>query len=247
MDTAIQNEFDEVIDYSFASGLGDVHRDGWIVLIGHGLTGDKDRPISVNIARSLNHAGFDTLRFSFSGNGGSGGLFTEATISKEADDLDCIIRRVSETYPKIAYIGHSMGGAVGLLQASRDRRIDALISVAGMVHTRAFAEAEFGEIVPDAGIMWEDPDFPLSSNFMNDLSVTHQSLSDRIPSVGIPWLLLHGSEDDVVLPYDSEFVKRIRGDSVEYRILEGANHVFDTPEQMKQLTAEMVSWLREIL
>ncbi|MEM9026183.1 MAG: alpha/beta fold hydrolase [Verrucomicrobiota bacterium] len=247
MDTAIQNDFGEAIDYSFAPGCGDLHRDGWIVLIGHGLTGNKDRPISVEIAQSLNHAGFDTFRFSFSGNGDSGGFFTEATISKEADDLDCIIQRVSQTYPNIAYIGHSMGGAVGLLQASRDRRIDALISVAGMVHTRAFAEAEFGEVMPDAGNMWEDPAFPLSSKFMNDLSVTHQSLPERIPSVGIPWLLLHGSEDDVVLPYDSEFVKKVRGDAVEYRILEGANHVFDTSEQMKQLCKEIVSWLGEII
>ena len=71
---------------------------------------------------------------------------------------------------QIAYIGHSMGGAVGVRRASSDSRISSLVSLAGMVHTEEFARREFGEETPDAGCMWEEESCPLSSTFMNDMA-----------------------------------------------------------------------------
>ena len=56
---------------------------------------------------------------------------------------------------EVCYIGHSMGGAVGVL--SGDEQIALLVSLAGMVHTRAFAEREFGEEKPEVvptGLHW---------------------------------------------------------------------------------------------
>ena len=61
-------------------------------------------------------------------------------------------------------------GAVGVLRTSRDERIRLLVSLAGMVHTRAFAEREFGEEVPDEGCMWDEPDCPLSQAYMDDMA-----------------------------------------------------------------------------
>ena len=49
---------------------------------------------------------------------------------------------------KIAYIGHSMGAAIGVLSTARDNRIRCLVSLAGMVDTRKFAETEFGGEIP---------------------------------------------------------------------------------------------------
>ena len=41
-----------------------------------------------------------------------------------------------------------MGGAVGVLAAAQDPRIQFLISLAGMVNTEKFYDAEFGEEKP---------------------------------------------------------------------------------------------------
>ena len=55
------------------------------VVIGHGLTSEMDRPWQVELARQLAAAGFGTLRFSFSGNGGSEGHADALRLAVAAD------------------------------------------------------------------------------------------------------------------------------------------------------------------
>ncbi|NBB79698.1 MAG: alpha/beta fold hydrolase [Verrucomicrobia bacterium] len=247
MKETIRNTFNECLDYNFASGAESVEKPGWIVLLGHGVTGDKDRPVIVDTATALNAAGFDTLRFSFAGNGGSEGDFADATISKEAGDLNAVIEAVSPMYSNIAYIGHSMGGAVGVLQASKDPRIKALISLAGMVDTKAFAETEFGDVIPDQGLMWDEPDCPLSSQFVEDLCRKIGSVAPQAEQVRVPWLLIHGTADDVVLPKDSLQIRSIKGDSVDFISIEGADHSFSDPIHNAKMTLSVVEWLKKIM
>ena len=86
MNQSIKNDSGESIDYSFASGDAALKKPGWLVVLGHGVTGNKDRPVVADTAAALNAAGFDTLRFSFAGNGDSAGDFRDATISKEVNE-----------------------------------------------------------------------------------------------------------------------------------------------------------------
>ena len=116
----ISNASGEVLDYSFHAGAEGSRQ---IAVLGHGVTGNKDRPFVVALAEELATAGIHALRFSFSGNGESGGRFAAATISKEVGDLGAVLDAL-DGYA-IGYIGHSMGGAVGAL--SRDARIDLLV------------------------------------------------------------------------------------------------------------------------
>ena len=243
MNQTIKNPLGETLDYSFASAAAESKKPDWIVVLGHGVTGNKDRPVVVDPAAALNAAGFDTLRFSFAGNGESEGDFRDATISKEVDDLNAVLDAVSSVYPKIAYIGHSMGGAVGVIQASTDLRIRALISIAGMINTKAFAETEFGKETPDEGLMWEEASCPLSSAFMTDLCHTHISLENKVETISASWLLLHGTADDVVLPKDTEQVQSLKGDAVEVIFVEGADHSFNQPAHKAKLTQSIVEWL----
>ncbi|MGD7652427.1 MAG: alpha/beta hydrolase [Verrucomicrobiales bacterium] len=243
MDQPIFNPQGERIDYTFRSGAGEAAGEGWLVLLGHGVTGNKDRPLISELAEALNAAGFDTLRFSFAGNGESGGDFREATISKETDDLAAIVDGVSAGYSKIAYIGHSMGGAVGVLQAARDPRIRCLVSIAGMVDTKTFAMTEFGDVEPDSGVMWEDDECPLSSAFMADLCETVGSVAPRVAAVQCPWLLVHGTADDVVRPGDTETVRSLRGDAVDVCVVDGADHSFNEPRHRALVLASVVEWL----
>ena len=159
----IQNAAGEKLDYTFHQG-NDNGKD--IVVIGHGVTGNKDRPFVVALADGLAAAGINALRFSFAGNGESGGDFVDATISKEVEDLDAVLGALENW--RVCFVGHSMGGAVGVLRTSRDKRIQSLVSLAGMVHTEEFATREFGEVTPDVGDMWEDEDCPLSQSYMDD-------------------------------------------------------------------------------
>ena len=71
---------------------------------------------------------------------------------------------------KVIYVGHSMGGAVGVMSAAHEPRIEGLVSLAGMVNTARFAKVEFGGVTPGAGTMWDKPECPLSQTFVDDMN-----------------------------------------------------------------------------
>jgi len=245
----IRNPSGERLDYSFAAGTPGARVPGWLIVLGHGVTGHKDRPTTSNTAAALNAAGFDTLRFSFAGNGDSEGDFRDSTITKEVADLGSILDAVVATgsYPKIAYIGHSMGAAVGVTRAAQDGRINLLISLAGMVDTKKFAETEFGEVTPDLGVMWEDEDCPLSQAYMTDLTETIGNVSPSAEPIAVPWLLVHGTADETVLPADTEHIQIIKQGFADYVFIDGADHIFSQPQHMTAVTTAVTDWLRRHL
>ena len=231
----IHNRYGEKIDYA----IHEANSDDKLVILAHGVTGDKDREFIVELATMLAAKGYPTLRFSFAGCGQSGGDFRDSTISKEVEDLGSILDQVKGA-KKIAYIGYSMGGAVGALAAAKDDRISVLISLAGMVDTKGFAEREFGEETPDQGCMWENESHPLSQKFVDDLT----QIDTVIPAVKehrIPWLLLHGAEDDVVLPSDSETLfKHLKGKK-KHVVIDRTDHSFEG--HFERVADEAGDWL----
>ncbi len=232
----IRNPSGEVLDYTFHAGAeGSRH----MAVLGHGVTGNKDRPFVAALAEGLAAAGIHALRFSFAGNGASEGRFADATISKEVEDLGAVLSAL-DGY-SVCYVGHSMGGAVGVLCACRDERIGLLVSLAGMVHTHAFAEREFGEVVPGEGCMWEEPDYPLSQVYMDDMAQI-DSVVRRGSEIVVPWLLVHGSEDDVVPLADSHDILARAGGNAELIVIDGADHVFSAHTQV--LVEKVVGWVR---
>jgi pimeloyl-ACP methyl ester carboxylesterase len=232
----IKNQHGEQLDYSVQAGEA---RSDFIVIIGHGVTGNKDRPFVVALAEGLSAASIPTLCMSFAGNGDSGGTFADCTISKETDDLGSVIDAMGDR--KICYIGHSMGGAVGVRRASSDSRIDALVSLAGMVHTEEFARREFGEETPDAGCMWEEESCPLSSTFMNDMAAI-RSVVDLGAEISVPWLLVHGTEDDVVPIGDTHDIIAKATNSPEVFEIAGANHVF-SDDALPVMVNKVTEWV----
>ena len=232
----IRNSHGGRLDYSFHQGEADSKH---IVVLGHGVTGNKDRPFVVALANGLAAAGIAVLRFSFSGNGDSEGIFIDSTISKEVEDLGSVLDALSDY--SVCYAGHSMGGAVGVLRASQDKRIDMLVSLAGMVYTKIFAQTEFGDVTPDEGFMWDKPDCPLSSAFMNDMRQI-DSVMDRASQITVPWLLVHGTEDDVVPIGESREIFENANEPKELIELEGADHVF-SDESTSVMVTKVLNWV----
>lgn len=233
----IRNLHGERLDYSFHEGEASFKR---IVVLGHGVTGNKDRPFVVALANGLAATGISVLRFSFSGNGDSEGRFIDSTISKEVADLGSVIDVLSDY--SVCYVGHSMGGAVGVLRASQDSRIKLLVSLAGMVHTKIFAQTEFGDVTPNEGVMWDKPECPLSSAYMDDMAQIG-SVVDRASRITVPWLLVHGTEDDVVPVGESREIFENASEPKELIELEGADHVFGD-ESTGIMVTKVVDWVQ---
>ena len=233
----IKNAQGERLDYSFSPGSETSKN---IVVIGHGVTGNKDRPFILALEQGLARSGIASLRFSFSGNGASGGDFMDSTISKEVEDLDVVLNALNNH--AVCYIGHSMGGAVGVLHASCKKGIKFLVSLAGMVHTKAFARREFGMLTPGAGYMWDEPGCPLSKAYMDDMARL-DTLVDCAKQITVPWLLVHGTADDVVPIQDSHDIFAKAGQPKQLIEIEGSNHVFGG-EFTPIMVEKVVAWLK---
>lgn len=242
MEEIITNSKGETLDYTFHNP-GNQSRD--ILIIGHGVTGNKDRPFVIALAEAVASEGMAVLRFSFSGNGSSGGDFRECTISKEIEDLNAVVTAAVNNGYRVTYAGHSMGGAVGVLAAARDERIKHLISLAGMVNTKDFYDREFGEETPDEGCMWEEQSCPLSSTYKNDMYEIGSVVS-RASEVKVPWLLIHGDADDVVPIEDSRQIFAQANDPKRIIEIPGANHVF-SESGFVPMSEAVIDWIGEIL
>ena len=232
----IRNNQGEKIDYTFHQGDKSAKV---IVVIGHGVTGNKDRPFVVALADALSGDGTPTLRLSFSGNGDSEGRFADSTISKEVKDLGSVLDALDGW--KILYVGHSMGGAVGVLRASKDPRIVGLVSIAGMVHTEAFAQREFSDVTPDEGFMWEEPTCPLSQAYIDDMAAIGTVIT-HAPSIQVPWLLVHGTADDVIPLQDSLDIFERANEPKQLVQIDGADHVFS--EHTQDMVKVVHKWVR---
>jgi pimeloyl-ACP methyl ester carboxylesterase len=211
-----------------------------VVVVGHGVTGNKDRPLLVTLCERLATVGVTAVRFSFAGNGGSEGRFEDGTLSSEVEDLGAVL----DAFPgwKVGYAGHSMGAAVGALRAAGDPRIRFLVSLAGMAHTAAFAQREFGEVTAGVGCMWDKPECPLSEAYVEDMQRVG-SVVALSGSIQVPWLLVHGVVDDVVPVQDSRDLVAARPEGRQLVELPEADHVFSEPHA-GEMADVVVAWIR---
>jgi dienelactone hydrolase len=110
-----------------------------VVLLASSGVGDRDGvvqgvPVLAQLAGAVARSGMIAVRYDKRGNGQSGGRAESATMADFAEDVRAVVRwleRRPDVDPKrIAVIGYGEGSWVGLLAASRDRRIAALVSIA---------------------------------------------------------------------------------------------------------------------
>ncbi len=117
-----------------------------VVLLGAAGVGDRDGttfgvPTLAQLASTLSEAGFLVVRYDTRGFGQSGGRAESATLDDAAMDARDVVKWLAarkDVDPKrIALVGHSEGAAVALLAASREKRIAAVVSIAGPASTGA--------------------------------------------------------------------------------------------------------------
>jgi pimeloyl-ACP methyl ester carboxylesterase len=215
----IRNARGERLDHTFAPG-----RPGCpdVVVLVHGVTSQRDRPLARDLAGALAAAGVAVVQFSFSGNGASEGRFEDATPTKEVEDLGSILDAFSGF--RVVCVGHSMGAAVSLLRASRDPRIAALVSLAGMFHVQAFMQRHFARLRPGSPMLGK-PACPWNRNLEEDARRTG-SLTGAASGLRIRWLLVHGTADELVPLQDSVDARAAAHGRPELVTLEGADHRF---------------------
>jgi pimeloyl-ACP methyl ester carboxylesterase len=108
------------------AGAGVNDRDGAV----HGV------PTLAQLAGAIAKAGYLVVRYDKRGFGQSGGRSESSTLADQAEDVRSVVRWLNDRKDvdgkRIAIVGHSEGAWVAMIAAAKERRLAAVISLAGV-------------------------------------------------------------------------------------------------------------------
>ncbi|XVF88767.1 hypothetical protein PTKIN_Ptkin19aG0078100 [Pterospermum kingtungense] len=225
-----------------------------IVVLCHGFRSTKADHTMVNLAVALEKEGISAFRFDFAGNGESEGSFEFGNYLREADDLHAVIQHFFGANRTVkAILGHSKGGNVVLLYASRYHDIHTVVNVSGRYDLKKGIEERLGKDFMDR--IKKDGFVDIKNKKGSvEFRVTEESLMDRLSidmheaCLKIPRecrvLTVHGSADKTIPVEDAlEFAKIIPNHKLH--IVEGADHNYTSHQT--ELASVVLSYLKAAL
>ncbi|KAL6541284.1 hypothetical protein OROHE_010992 [Orobanche hederae] len=236
--------------------VGMLHETGshQLVILCHGFRCTKESRIIVDLATTFEREGISAFRFDFSGNGESEGSFQFANYFGEVEELRSVVEHfVGLNRSTVAVLGHSKGGDIVLLYASKYHDIPAVINVSGRYDLKGGTEERYGKD------MWERLTkdgyidvYSKTDAIHRELEyrVTEESMKERVNidmhkaclsiDVSCRLLTVHGSADQIVPLKDAIQFANILPNH-QLKIIEGANHGFTFPSKKKKNKDELVS------
>lgn len=221
------------------------------ILMAHCFTCSKDLHTMSRLSRGLAEAGYAVLRFDFTGLGQSGGEFSETTVSSNVGDLArAALTLIQRGFGPCGLIGHSLGGAAGLLAAHRLKTVRSIAVIgapSSPVHIRNLLSTSELKIrrEGDAIVTIAGREFPISQEFLADLD-THDS-NERIAELGRPLLVLHAVEDEIVEVEHGEAIFAAARQPKAFIPLLGTDHLLSDRAAAENALHALVDWFNRTL
>uniref|UniRef100_M4DSL5 Serine aminopeptidase S33 domain-containing protein n=1 Tax=Brassica campestris TaxID=3711 RepID=M4DSL5_BRACM len=223
-----------------------------VVILCHGFQSNKDNQTMNNVAATLEKEGITAFRFDFSGNGESEGSFYYGNYNHEADDLRSVVQHFSNMDRVVhVVLGHSKGGDVVLLYASKYHDIRNVINLSGRYDLKKGITERLGE---DFLETIKQQGFIDVKDGKSGYRVTEESLMERLSTdmheaclkidKECRGLTVHGSDDEVTPVEDAkEFAKIIPNHKLT--IVEGADHCYT--KHQTQLVATITEFIKTVI
>lgn len=226
-----------------------------IVIICHGFTGEKigGSQFYLNIANSIETAGFAVLRFDYAGSGESEGTFAvDTTITGWKTDLQNTINYIKEDSiykkSKIFILGHSLGGSIALLHEDPERLISGRIGVAPeilpeenyrnkILGPELWSASKNGQTISH----FFGKSYSLEPYFVQDILEHHHNTLEASKAYNCPVLLIHGTEDDAVsADFSKLFYEQYSGPKT-LTLIDNADHGFS--RHLTELKENILSFI----
>ena len=222
-------------------------------LFAHCFTCTRNSKAAVAVARALAKEGIATLRFDFTGLGGSGGDFGRAGFAVDVADLVAAAEELLERYAQpLLLVGHSLGGAA-VLAAADDIGFDRIAAIAtigapsDVPHVLANIEGDLDAIraAGEGEVRIAGREFTLARDFIE--KVENTDLLAEVARLRKPILLLHSPTDDVVSVDHASALFGAAKHPKSFISLEGADHLLLREEDAGFAASVIASWATRYL
>jgi len=257
--------------------LPDEPRAAPVVIACHGFKGFKDWGFWPETGRRFAEGGLVLVTFNMSGSGVGEDpetfseleRFEANTISKELADLGAVLEAVtSRRLPlegadsrRLGLLGHSRGGGVVLLRASRDPRVRALVTWAAVASFRRYGEEDLARWRRDGYLEITNARtgqvMRVGVGLLEDLEAHGEAYEplEAVRRLRIPSLFLHGTQDESVPAEDAQLLARAAyPGTAKLALLDGAGHTFGaahpfvgTTPALDRLLEKTLAWFRATL
>jgi putative redox protein len=202
------------------------------------------------LAAELSRQGFIALRFDFSGNGQSDGLFDQSTYSKQISEMQTAVGLLADRGAKwIGLAGHSMGGLVSFLTAAHTDGVKAVCILASRltgIKAIDFLSREQRTALRRTGEVF-------FSSRGRSLKLTEKFFDDahRFDPAGLlktfdkPLLLVHGDMDEIIPVEEAYKVRDVSGARMSLEIVSDADHMFSREEDRIYISRTVAEWFKE--
>lgn len=215
-------------------------------LFAHCFTCGKNLPGATRISRALARHGIATLRFDFTGLGGSEGDFAGTSFRSNVADLRVAADWLRENHRAPALlIGHSLGGAAVLAAAPSVPESRGVATIGAPAHPAHVLHLlgddvenirEHGEAV----VTLAGRKFTIGSRFLDDMeNLGHE---DTIARLDRDLLILHSPTDEIVAIEHAGKIYSAARHPKSFHSLAGADHLLSAPGQAGYAAGVIAAW-----
>jgi putative redox protein len=221
------------------------------VLFAHCFTCSKDTKATSLVAEALAEQGLATLRFDFTGLGGSEGEFANTDFSSNVGDLVAAARWLEAQHeaPSLL-VGHSLGGAAVLAAASQMPSVRAVATInapsdpAHLGKLFAGREDEIRE-KGEAQVDLAGRRFTIRREFLDDIAM--QKIAHAVANLRRALLVMHAPADTVVSVDHASAIVLAARHPKSFVSLDTADHLLTRREDARYAAAVLAAWASRYL
>ncbi|MDD2213555.1 MAG: alpha/beta fold hydrolase [Oscillospiraceae bacterium] len=223
------------------------------LILGHGLTGNRNERLLVTISQTLYDIGISSLRFDFNGHGESSGAAQNVTLRSETADLAAVLA-FAKAHPgldsaQLFVSGHSMGSLVALMTYAQQPQAIAglvLISSAFTIFHELTAPLTGSNLTSflSKGVM-DLGGFQIGRELIEDCAALDGFALAR--QVTPHALLIHGQNDQDSPPYNSVQLKYIWKEHAQLKLIPGADHCYTNTDANLQVCQEISHYMERCI
>lgn len=220
------------------------------VLLAHCFTCSRHTSILRQLGQDLAQAGVAALRYDFSGNGKSEGIFADTTYTKHVGEVRSAAAFLGHRgVDQIALAGHSMGATISLLAAAQIKRTVALCILAGRLSRPDFAHflspAQRRSLQNKGQVEFQSRGraLMLNKDFFQDAA--RYNLMQTVAQLKLPLLVVHGDQDEIISVAEARSLDTMDLPLVEVAVIQGADHMFSNQDHRHRVSDMVTRWLEQ--